>query len=907
MVLLYLLLPLALGLNCTEDLLSYSFTECVNSVRSAIFYYKQDCENKALPSPLTNLSCDYDCQPGYFLDVDLAAKKPTCKPCPAGTYSRGGAQRFAGSEKDWLNLDYHFTTSCWILSNMFWVEDSKCTKWHSEDGSYISSGTTSEMTWFESELVYYAHNVKPGNLTVRYRKDSIMHNNFHNGGLYIYLDSQVAYSDSELGRDDWKTVSLALDVGQHEIIVAYEKYNTQDSLNMTAEIDTFEVTGVSHSAFTCTKCSKGSSTAGSSECQVCPSNTYFDTESQTCKNCREDKYSLKGSVGPESCLNRKPCTASDYFQSYTPCDQGKRSKVFLWKSPMICNSNTGVSLPVAEPNIPCDKCSPGHYHIPISSNSTMTECAPCPSGTYATESDTVLYSCTDCPIGTYAPRVLNYSRWDPLPEEFENVCVPMNGMECSLSEGWEISNSELTSGRHIDSDSSLVLTRKVVISEDNAYVQFVYSISNIQASDTRLLFSIDGVVYGSYRDSVQQVTTDKYPLAKGDRVIRWIYRHFTQGVTSPTDLAKIHSIVITGSDEGGAPSCITCPDGYVSSAKSGKCSPCPEGSSSNLDRSQCVVCKDNEYSDREGSLCMPCPAQTYSSKDHTYCLISDNLLLHSGRINVQELSGITPGEGGYGKGICELERLEFYCHETFYGPVMGNNNYFYISVGNPGALVFPTYSRLDKHNKGYVYGVINKQDLQVRESELEIPDDTCQDEFNRMVVNLGSRISYVNATDLGFKIKYTDGALCKLTGDTAYSTEVDFICDKFEGEGWPVYQGQVDCSFKFQWRTKYACRVCDPFNMIEIKGICYGGEREVHLSETSMCRVVDTNATYTWSEECNGTVEVIETWPMIVGLSILVVMMIVSLVLFGFFCKVRNQYQRLIEYREDEPRGIELS
>lgn len=907
MVLLYLLLPFTLGFNCTDDLLTYSFTDCTNSMRSAIFYYKEDCENKALPAPITNLNCDHDCQPGYFLDVDILLKKPICKPCPAGTFSRGGAQRFAGSEKDWLNLNYHFSTSCWILSNMLWVEDTKCTKWHTDDGSNISSGTTAEITWFESELIYYTHNVKPGNLTVRYRKDSIMHNGFHNGQFFIYVDNNVLYSDSELSSDDWKLASIPLEVGQHEILIAYEKYNTQNSTNMTSEIDSFEITGVSHSALTCITCNKGSSTEGSSECQVCPGNTYFDSVSQTCKDCSEDKYSVKGSIGPQSCISRKPCTQSDYFQSYSACELGKRSKIHLWKSPMICNPNTGVVLPVSEPNLPCEICSPGHYHVPIEANSTKTECETCPSGTYATETIDVVYSCTDCPVGTYAPKVLNYSRWDPLPEGFDNVCIPLNGLECALSEGWETADSQLSTGRHLDSDSSLILTRKLTITEDNAYIQFIYSVSNTQSADTRLLFSIDGVVYGSYKDPVVMQITDKFPLAKGARVLRWIYRHFPAGVTDTEDLAKIHNIVITGSNEGGAPSCITCPDGSVSPARSGQCIDCPAGSSSNVDKSQCVVCKDNDYSDRAGSICMPCPDQTYSNADHSYCLISNDLIFNKGKIHVQELSGISQGKEGYVAGICELERLEFYCHETFYGPVTGNNNYFYISVGNPGSLVFPTYSRLDKHNKGYVYGVMNKKDLQIRESELEIPDNTCQDEFSRMVVNLGSRMHSVNATDLGFKIKYTDGALCKLSGEIAYSTEVEFICDKYEGEGWPIYQGQIDCDLKFLWRTKYACRMCNPFNMIEIKGICDDGEREVHLSETADCRMVDSNTTYSWTEECNATAEVIETWPMILGLSILLVMLALSLVLFGCFCKVRNQYQQLIEYREEDPQGIELS
>jgi hypothetical protein len=60
------------------------------------------------------------------------------------------------------------------------------------------------------------------------------------------------------------------------------------------------------------------------------------------------------------------------------------------------------------------------------------------------------------------------------------------------------------------------------------------------------------------------------------------------------------------------------------------------------------------------------------------------------------------------------ERLQLFCHETFYGPIHGEDNFFYLSVLNPGPFDLPSYDKLDALHTGYAYGVINKTELAVR-------------------------------------------------------------------------------------------------------------------------------------------------------------------------------------------------
>ena len=80
-------------------------------------------------------------------------------------------------------------------------------------------------------------------------------------------------------------------------------------------------------------------------------------------NCPEGKYSLSGSVGSHSCLNRRACTNDDYTFVFDKCDKSTqtRNKHYQWKNPVVCDveHHESVYLPGSFNNLPCRGCSKG--------------------------------------------------------------------------------------------------------------------------------------------------------------------------------------------------------------------------------------------------------------------------------------------------------------------------------------------------------------------------------------------------------------------------------------------------------------------------------------------------------------------------------------------------------------------
>lgn len=224
---------------------------------------------------------------------------------------------------------------------------------------------------------------------------------------------------------------------------------------------------------------------------------------------------------------------------------------------------------------------------------------------------------------------------------------------------------------------------------------------------------------------------------------------------------------------------------------------------------------------------MTCPDQTWTNLNHTACYGHELLTWGNYTVSISELSGIKQGQEGYFKGICTLKRLKLFCHDSFYGPVHGEDNFFYLSVLNPSQFDLPNYSKLDTLPLGYAYGVINKSYLTLSEAYYNTPDDECLTNYEKLIVNLGSRISSVNRTTEGFTVSYDNGAPCDIEGDQRFETDIIFVCSKGDGDGWPMFISRDQCKYTFRWRTKYACKICEPEDMVQIRGACEDGERTI--------------------------------------------------------------------------------
>lgn len=396
-------------------------------------------------------------------------------------------------------------------------------------------------------------------------------------------------------------------------------------------------------------------------------------------------------------------------------------------------------------------------------------------------------------------------------------------------------------------------------------------------------------------------------------MLKWVFHHKKEDDV----LARIHRITIYGVDEGSAAFCEQCPTGTISRSKASRCQPCGIGQTSNADNTECIACEAKEYNDAPGNPlgCMQCPSHSYANQNNTACLghkildLSNEAKEDFYSVDIRNLTGIDGQEAGYNDGICKRERLQPFCRDTFYGPIEGDENFFYLSVLNPSNFELPQYAKVDELPMGYAYGVIRKKHMSLSADHFSLPDEVCVNNFEHLVVNLGSRIDYVNKSPDGFRVRYVDGADCDMDGLEKYKSDIHFICDKSEGDGWPSFSHTKKCEYVFRWKTIHACKVCEEDDMQKIESSCYDGERTVSMVEGKTCRSVNGTAYSEYTEDCSVASEWMKSWPVILGIVSFAVLTFMAGIFFFYYCKIKSKYNRLIEDRDDAPQGsqIELS
>jgi hypothetical protein len=140
-------------------------------------------------------------------------------------------------------------------------------------------------------------------------------------------------------------------------------------------------------------------------------------------------------------------------------------------------------------------------------------------------------------------------------------------------------------------------------------------------------------------------------------------------------------------------------------------------------------------------------------------------------------------------GVCSKDKYYLYCLDSFYGPILSMGEQldeeFYVSVLNPSSFADMKYSYFSESLTGYAFGLMEKSRLEIRNERSSRHDSKCVQDSQRMLVNLGTKIDMVNVTDTGFMVRYTQGDICFHASREFFETEVDFICDKTQGDSFP--------------------------------------------------------------------------------------------------------------------------
>lgn len=840
------------------------FTECLGDETQDIIVSGSGCAED-YPKFYKSQDCTFTCNPGTYLD--FSNNELACSECQSGSFSIGGGLIYGGDGHPWDESLSKFIRECSIRSKDKEYFNINCTNWEVFNNILISGQSTTNQTYISS-LSFSFKIVKSGELSLIYRKDTTRVNGKKVGFLSVSINLRQVYFDNNIEESTWKTMTQSLDPGNYEVLIEYLTMRSSNNPNPHAYISEIKVVGTEFASKYCLPCLRGGNKPGSSYCDLCDFNEYWD--GYFCENCPEEKYSIKGSVGETSCKEREKCSENDYKHVYSDCVNDMRNTSFQWKQPILCDYKK-YELPKGEVGLPCESCKDG-YIKEITAN--VTKCMACPDGMFANN----YKQCTNCSAGTYAWRSYNISDWTELPTNFSTSCLTLSGSSCLTSSGWIPSTTFISTGSNHDPHSEFFLSFKTSIEGNSGILKFTYEFLNYLSG------TIDIYIDGSWLDSInsQGLQTYSINLTTGDHNIQWAYWSNT---TSSEEL-RIYSIKIQGSFEGSARRCLTCPPGTYSKEGSSICNQCPIGYTSNTENTDCVECKENYYSPNKASKCYKCPPGTESNINKTNCKAIDFAYLNDESYYLANITGIRGKEGEYTYGICNMLSSKLYCHQTFYGPLPGENKDFYVSVLNPTLLSLPSASYYFEPKTAFAYAVMDKKALSYFKEQTS---DVCHNE--KAIVSLGSIISGVNYLYNGaLKIDYSQGDVCDKY-QNKYNSTLILKCDKASGIGWPSFSKSDHCSYEFLWKSKYGCPVCTYDQMTTIKSSCENGKRILKKIEGPEC-IIPFNENLEWHEPCSASLY--KTWPMIIAMCLTGILIIASIVSSIIYRKYHIGYTALL-------------
>jgi hypothetical protein len=281
--------------------------------------------------------------------------------------------------------------------------------------------------------------------------------------LNFIIDDNVTWIRNTL---DPVRYTFPLTTGHHLLRWVYTKDFSVDYGYDTAMIYMIEVLGMSDASDYCDFCPAGTtSEAHATDCNECPINTYTsEPASSECLACPPNQYAYPGD---SFCSDRDPCTADDYQSYHTSCTaQHVRTKVYEWKEPKICDSesSSSVQLPPTEENLPCAPCNPGEYRH-------LDDCLICQPGYYSTGGSQS--ECLPCDPGSHAPKQLSIFTWDEWPANTTSSCYGQCG-----SPAWRLASTYADSGTEHGGMVDVYLTIPVNIeAEPYGSVSYTYSLN----------------------------------------------------------------------------------------------------------------------------------------------------------------------------------------------------------------------------------------------------------------------------------------------------------------------------------------------------------------------------------------------------------------------------------------------
>lgn len=351
----------------------------------------------------------------------------------------------------------------------------------------------------------------------------------------------------------------------------------------------------------CLLCSPETSNARSysTEQCMCGVSLYFNSTSQECEVCPEDKYCDGLSNKAKSC----PVGTEAISAVCEACATGYYRNETTWHRCRFCPAGSTC----ADSSLAPQPCPPGKY-----SDAGQIACTACPEGYYADQAGSA--ECTECPLGTTCT--------DPTKKPVSTILFKMS-VGITLAQFDQEARTKYRQG--IANAANVDISAVVIV-----------NVTEVESSGARRrLFSNDqtpGIVVDTL------VTVQK--IQKTDETLAGIQQNATQSVAT-SFAGLLDSVDISFSDApevdgvcqkgeysvAGTVGCITCDPGYYAD-KTGSfnCSICPVGHqcqdpalsptpcalgkfSDTLAAVSCATCARGYYADQFGTVtCQLCPA-----------------------------------------------------------------------------------------------------------------------------------------------------------------------------------------------------------------------------------------------------------------------------------------------------------
>ncbi|MBN3306960.1 K1324 protein, partial [Amia calva] len=802
-----------------------------------------------VPDPIKGTQCSFSCKAGEYLEM----KEQSCVKCASGTYSLGTGVRI----DEWDVLPPGFVSVGTDMEMDLGSKHSNCSNstW-TPKGDYIASNTD-ECT---STLSYAVNLKQTGSVSFEYLypDNSIFFEFYVQNDQCQSTDTQTRWMKST--DTEWEIHFVQLSRGSNVLYWKTTGFLMGNTAAKPVLVRNVAISGVAYTS-ECFPCKPGTYTSkpGSALCAPCPENSYSNKGATVCSQCDGEKYA---EIGSGSCKPRPPCNATDYFYTHTPCDaNGQTQLMYKWSEPKICSENVegAVKLPASGEKITCPPCNPGFF------KNNMSNCQPCPYGSYSNGTD-----CVQCPAGTEPMVGFEYKWWNTMPRNMKSSVLSREYSSSGRETAWEVAGEYVyTTPGDLDSDYQMLtltvpgyrLPQSVAKDTENTEMSRITFVFETQCSADCTLHFMAG--YGERANTVLEHWSGSRERQSYTYIINsnatvsftWAFQRtgdYTTERKYSSDFAKLYSIHISNAIDGVASECRHCALGSAESGSS--CVPCPPGHYIVSGSSACKQCPPNTFISPDQPVgkqaCIPCGPNTNSNELRSACYSDCKLeVVHEGQsleYDFSPLSNTTSLQSG----------------PRFTSRGLKYFNLFSISLcGNEGRKLASCVDNITESRREVaahvcqsavipsdVRGlktVVSSQPFSIADRLIGITTDTVLDYITSPEDLFPDKTPRPDVIFYFRSLEVTQA--CK----TGRATTIRVRCDPESVQHQlslpsKCHEGTCDgCSFHFLWRSRQACPLCSKNDYKEIVSACIQGIQRT---------------TYVWQEprQCAGGVSLPE-------------------------------------------------